>query len=158
VLGILDKGHTRADVDEALAILDDAGLPLRPTFVAFTPWTTRADYLALIDWIESRDLIDHVDPIQLALRLLVPPGSLLLSHPEMQEHLGAADRGPGANKLTYAWTHPDPTMDRLQRDVFAAVEKGATFADVRVLAAAPPPIVHKRVRGRPPRLSESWFC
>lgn len=157
VLAILDKGHTRADVDAALAILDDAGVPLRPTFVAFTPWTTRDEYLALIDWIESRGMIDHVDPVQLALRLLVPPGSLLLDHPEMKPHLGALEPA----KLTYAWTHPDPAMDRLQRDVFAAVEKGATFADVRALAAAPPPqppAAGKRVRGRPPRLSESWFC
>ena len=157
VLAILDKGHTRADVDAALAILDDAGVPLRPTFVAFTPWTTRDDYLALIDWIESRGLIDHVDAVQLALRLLVPPGSLLLDHPEMKPHLGALEPA----KLTYAWTHPDPAMDRLQREVFAAVEKGATFADVRALAAAPPPkppLATKRVRGRPPRLSESWFC
>lgn len=157
VLAILDKGHTRADVDAALAILDDAGVPLRPTFVAFTPWTTRDDYLALVDWIESRGLIDHVDAVQLALRLLVPPGSLLLDHPEMKPHLGALEPA----KLTYAWTHPDPAMDRLQRDVFAAVENGATFADVRALAAAPPPqppLGTKRVRGRPPRLSESWFC
>jgi radical SAM superfamily enzyme YgiQ (UPF0313 family) len=157
VLAILDKGHSRADVDEALAILDGAGLPLRPTFVAFTPWTTRSDYVELIDWIESRGMIDHVDPIQLALRLLVPPGSLLLSHPDMQPHLGALE----PERLTYAWTHPDPAMDRLQRDLFAAVEKGATFADVRALAAAPlprQPTAAKRVRGRPPRLSESWFC
>jgi hypothetical protein len=56
-------------------------------------------------------------------------------------------------------------MDRLARDVFAAVEKGATFAEVRALAEAAAqrpapvePITHKTVRGRPPRLSESWFC
>ena len=78
MLAILDKGHTRADVDEALAILDAAGVPLRPTFVPFTPWTTLDDYLELIDWIERARLIEHVDPVQLAMRLLVPPGSLLL--------------------------------------------------------------------------------
>ena len=161
VLGILDKGHTRADVDEALAILDAAGVPLRPTFVPFTPWTTLDDYLALIEWIEARGMIDHVDPIQLAIRLLIPPGSLLLDHPETQPHLGALE----PEKLSWAWTHPDPRMDRLAHDVFAAVEGGADFAGVRALAeaaAARParrdPIVHKAVRGRPPRLSESWFC
>jgi radical SAM superfamily enzyme YgiQ (UPF0313 family) len=161
VLRILDKGHTRADVDEALAILDAARVPLRPTFVPFTPWTTLDDYLALIDWIEARGMIDHVDPIQLAIRLLIPPGSLLLDHPETRPHLGALE----PEKLSYAWTHPDPRMDRLAHDVFAAVEAGAVFADVRALAEAaaarPPrvePIVHKTVRGRPPRLSESWFC
>ena len=162
VLAILDKGHTRADVDAALAILDDAHVPLRPTFVPFTPWTTLEDYLALIDWIDARGMVEHVDPIQLAIRLLIPPGSLLLEHPETTPHLGALE----PEKLSYAWTHPDARMDRLAHDVFAAVEEGATFADVRALAeaaAARPPsaraaIEHKTVRGRPPRLSESWFC
>jgi radical SAM superfamily enzyme YgiQ (UPF0313 family) len=161
VLAILDKGHTRADVDEALAILDAARVPLRPTFVPFTPWTTMDDYLQLIAWIESRGMVEHVDPIQLAIRLLIPPGSLLLEHPDTRPHLGALEPA----KLSYAWTHPDARMDRLARDVFAAVEKGATFAEVRALAEAAAqrpapvePITHKTVRGRPPRLSESWFC
>jgi radical SAM superfamily enzyme YgiQ (UPF0313 family) len=161
VLAILDKGHTRADVDAALAVLDGAGVPLRPTFVPFTPWTTLDDYLALVDWIDARGMVEHVDPIQLAIRLLLPPGSLLLDLPETKPHLGALEPA----KLSYAWTHPDARMDRLAHDVFAAVEGGATFADVRALAEAaaerPPttePIVHKSVRGRPPRLSESWFC
>src|SRR5205814_2195218 len=38
VLAILDKGHTRADIDTALAVTRAAGLSLRPTWVAFTPW------------------------------------------------------------------------------------------------------------------------
>ena len=161
VLAILDKGHTRADVDEALAILDAAGVPLRPTFVPFTPWTTLDDYLALLDWLEARAMVDHVDPIQLAIRLLLPPGSLLLDLPETQAVLGPLE----PEKLSYAWTHPDPRMDRLAHDVFEAVERGGAFAEVRRLAEAaarrPPtaaPVEHRRVRGRPPRLSESWFC
>ncbi|HEX8950608.1 MAG TPA: radical SAM protein, partial [Polyangia bacterium] len=164
VLAILDKGHTRADVDAALAILDEARVPLRPTFVPFTPWSTLDDYLALVDWIDARGMVEHVDPIQLAIRLLIPPGSLLLAHPETLPHLGALEPA----KLSYAWTHPDPRMDRLAHEVFAAVEGGATFADVRALAEAAAsrsphaartaPLEHKTVRGRPPRLSESWFC
>ncbi len=162
VLRLLDKGHTRADLDEALAILDAAGLPLRPTWLPFTPWTTLDDYLDMLDWIESHAMIDHVDLVQLAVRLLIPPGSKLLSLPEMQAVLGPLE----PEKLSYAWTHPDPRMDRLAHDVFSAVAEGAHFADVRALAraaAALPQlsttaIVHKRVRGRPPRLSESWFC
>ena len=91
VLAILDKGHTRADVDRALAILDDAGVPLRPTFVPFTPWSTLDDYLALLDWIDAHGLIEQIDPIQLAIRLLMPPGSLLLEHPETRPYLGALE-------------------------------------------------------------------
>src|SRR5437867_1690586 len=39
VLTHLDKGHTKADVIVALAILRAAGIPLRPSFVPFTPWS-----------------------------------------------------------------------------------------------------------------------
>jgi hypothetical protein len=162
VLRLLDKGHTRADLDEALVILDAAGLPLRPTWLPFTPWTTLDDYLDMLAWIESHAMIEHVDLVQLAVRLLIPPGSKLLALPEMQAVLGPLE----PEKLSYAWTHPDPRMDRLAHDVFAAVADGAGFADVRTLtraAAALPQlpataVVHKLVRGRPPRLSESWFC
>jgi radical SAM superfamily enzyme YgiQ (UPF0313 family) len=160
VLRILDKGHCRADVDAALAILDDAGIPLRPTWVAFTPWTTLRDYLDVLDWIESRDMVEHVDPIQLAIRLLIPPGSKLLPLPETQAVLGALE----PERLSYAWRHPDPRMDQLASDAFAAVERGATLADLRRLAEAAagtppsPPLATKRVRARPPALSEAWFC
>jgi hypothetical protein len=72
-------------------------------------------------------------------------------------------------RLSHRWTHPDPRMDRLAHDVFAAVEAGAGFAEIRRLAEAcaarapshaqaAQPVVHRRVRVRPPRLSESWFC
>src|SRR5581483_1857056 len=88
VLGILDKGHTGAQVVEALHATRAAGITLRPTWVAFTPWTTLESYRAWLDFVEAEDLLDAVDPVQYGLRLLVPPGSLLLAHPEMQRHLG----------------------------------------------------------------------
>jgi radical SAM superfamily enzyme YgiQ (UPF0313 family) len=161
VLALLDKGHTRADVDEALALLDAAQLPLRPTWVPFTPWTTLGDYLEMLDWIAAHGMVEQVDPIQLAIRLLIPPGSKLLALPETQAVLGPLE----PQKLSYAWTHPDPRMDRLAHEVFVAVADGARFAEVRALAytaAARPlptaPIQHRHVRGRAPHLSEAWFC
>ncbi|MGZ3715456.1 MAG: CUAEP/CCAEP-tail radical SAM (seleno)protein, partial [Ktedonobacterales bacterium] len=63
VLRHLAKGHSRDDVVEALHIVNDAGIPLRPTFVAFTPWTTANDYLDLLDFIAEHDLIEHIDPV-----------------------------------------------------------------------------------------------
>ena len=45
VLERLDKGHTKADFVRALAVMRKHGLEMTPTFVAFTPWTTRATYL-----------------------------------------------------------------------------------------------------------------
>ena len=121
VLAILAKGHTRADVEEALRLTRDAGLALRPSFVPFTPWSGLEDYRALLGFIENRDLVDSLDPVQLSIRLLLPPGSLLLDRPETAPFLGPLD----PDRFTYVWTHPDPRMDALQLAVSALVERAA---------------------------------
>ncbi|MGH7531314.1 MAG: CUAEP/CCAEP-tail radical SAM (seleno)protein [Gemmatimonadales bacterium] len=170
VLANLEKGHSRADVPRALHAVRAAGIALRPTFVPFTPWATRADYLDLVDFIAAHDLVDHVDPVQYSIRLLVPPGSLLLARPAIQPFLGPLD--PAA--FTYRWTHPDPRMDALQRTVSAVVAEAArsgepaavTFQRVRALAtdAVGVPVRPGGVRRPPPerpipaRLTEPWFC
>lgn len=170
VLRELDKGHTRAGAIEALAILDQAGIPMRPSLLPFTPWTTLDDYLDLLDFFASRRLLEQVDPVHFAIRLLLPPGTALLDRNAGAPWLGTLD----AAAFTYRWRHPDPRMDALQRDVAAAVEAGeragadpaATFAEIEALAygyagLAPP----ARMRGdtqdaryASPRLTESWFC
>ncbi len=168
VLERLAKGHSPEDVPAALAILDAAGLALRPTLVAFTPWTTLDDYLAVIDFVEANGLQQHIPPIQLAVRLLVPPGSPLVDAPDAATWLGALDPAD----LGYKWTHPDPRMDALYAVVSARVAEAdareelpvATYAALRALAltAAGRPVVPAAVRGRlrpaPPALSENWFC
>ena len=55
-----------------------AGLALAPTFIPFTPWTTRESYRELLAVLLEQDLVENVAPIQLALRLLIPNGSRLL--------------------------------------------------------------------------------
>ena len=170
VLLHLDKGHTRADVAELVRLLRETGLSLRPTWVAFTPWTTLDDYRAMLDFVEAEGLIDAVDPVQYSLRLLVPPGSLLASHPAMRAHLGPLVEVA----LSYAWSHPDPRMDALQADVARVVEAAAeahdddavAFDRVRALADAMAGAPSRRLEGiaarpdraRPPRLTEPWFC
>lgn len=168
VLARLDKGHTRAGVDEVLDILSAAGIALRPSFVAFTPWTTLDDYLELLQFVAARHLIDHVDPVQFSIRLLVPPGSLLLK--EAADWLGRLDQ----ESFTYRWQHPDPRMDELHRQVTRIVERAVqrnedaatTFARICETAQAmrgdegflkwlPPEAILRR---RPPRLTEAWFC
>lgn len=169
VLRRLDKGHTRADVMAALAVLDEAGIALRPSLLAFTPWTTPADYLDLLDWVEGEGLAEHIDPVHFAIRLLVPPGSALLEQPETAAWLGELD----AANFTYTWRHPDPRMDELHAAVAALVEQATrqrwpateTLAALRALAE---PLAGRRPGGRParvavrrappPRLTESWFC
>jgi hypothetical protein len=170
VLANLEKGHSRADVFEALAIMRQVGIALRPSLVSFTPWTTLDDYIDVFDVVELEGLIDHVDPVQYAVRLLIPPGSLLLQRPAVQPFLGALDQAA----FSYRWTHPDPRMDELHRAVSSLVEKAAktdadpalTFEQLRALAAAvrdgrEPAAVTCRLpltRSRSPRLTEPWFC
>jgi hypothetical protein len=168
VLVHLAKGHTRADIVEAIRLTRAAGIALRPTWVAFTPWTTLAGYREWLDFLATEGLVDHVDPVQYGIRLLVPPGSLLLELPAMTPHLGGLV--PGG--FHHRWTHPDPRVDRLAEAVAAAVtaaaeheeDAGLTFDRVRGLAAvaagvgAPPSLALAEGRPRPPRLTEPWFC
>lgn len=170
VLRILQKGHTRADVLAAVAATREAGIALRPSFVPFTPWTTLEAYAEMLRLIAQEQLVDAVDPVQYAVRLLLPPGSPLVDDPEVVPHRGARD----AALFSYRWTHPDPRMDALHADVSAAVETAArcgedpadTFGTVWGLAhgalngaariESPPEV--DRNRCRVPRLTESWFC
>ena len=170
VLAHLQKGHTREDVALALALTREAGIALRPTWVAFTPWTTVDDHRAWLDYLETEALIDAVDPVQYGLRLLVPPGSLLLESEGMKPYLGPLEQ----ETLSHRWTHPDPRMDTLQAETAAAVARAveekadapAIFDRVRALAAAaagvpaPTPVAGGMSKGRtrPPRLTEAWFC
>src|SRR5262245_6479625 len=179
VLAALDKGHCAADVPRALDIVRAAGMSLRPTFVAFTPWTTMDDYLDLCRFIRDRDLEDEVDPVQLSLRLLVPPGSLLLDAPDIAPSIRPSIRPFLApldeQALSYRWAHPDPRMDRLEADVAALVDAAtagaeapaATFGRIHRLAAiaaglpdeAPGLLAVRRKPRRPaPHLTEPWFC
>src|SRR5262249_50719819 len=87
VLAILDKGHTREQAFRALALARAAGIALRPSFVMFTPWTTLGDFCDVLAWIDREALVEHVDPVQFTIRLLVPPGSLLEQHEAMRPHL-----------------------------------------------------------------------
>jgi hypothetical protein len=171
VLEHLAKGHRRTDIAEALHLTREAGIALRPTWVAFTPWTTLADYRELLDFVRTEGLIDDIEPVQYSLRLLVPPGSLLLDSPAMRPHLGTLDQ----ETFSHRWTHPDGRMDALQAAVTAVVTEAAergedaavTFERVRTLAddaagipgdARPGPLPLAPDRPRPPRVSEPWFC
>ena len=166
VLKILDKQHSRADVESALQLVSQTGITLRPTWVAFTPWTTRSDYLEMLEFAETNDIIDHIDPVQYSIRLLIPPGSWMADLPETKPHLGALDEA----SFTYRWPHPDPWMDELQKSVAQLVERdaaneedpGQTFYRIWELARAGEPVrPASRLsadRERAPRLSESWFC
>jgi len=111
--------------------------------------------------MQLHKMFGAVDPIQLALRLLVPNGSLLLD-------ALAPFLVDGNDALSRAWAHPDPRMDALAAASMALADEQAD---------APPADVHARLwrltaeaAGQPlrapaevsapavPRLTESWFC
>ncbi len=170
VLAHLEKGHTSTDVAEAFELMEQANISLRPSLLPFSPWETLDSYSALLNFFEQHHFIEHIDPVHLSIRLLVPPGSALLDRPDTGAWLGELD--PSA--YTYRWQHPDPQMDALHQQVAVVVEQAATceadtidtFFRIKALTHA--------VRGQDfsveqamqeygqrkilPHLSESWFC
>ncbi len=169
VLVRLDKGHTRSDVEAALAALDDVGVPMRPSLLPFSPWEDLDGYREILRFIAMHDLFGHVDPVMMAIRLLIPPGSAILDDPERDAWLGELE----PETFSYRWTHSDPRMDRLHRLVSAVVETAnreqspnrETFAriwsatwDVAGEAEYAPLPAPQVQRPKPPRLTESWFC
>ena len=165
VLERLAKGHTHADFQAVVAHCASIGLPLSPTFVAFTPWTTIDGYAAMLREIERLGLVGHVAPIQYAIRLLVPEGSLMLDLEEIRARITHFD----ARSLTHVWRHEDARVDVLQQAIerFAGTRLNASRADVfaRVWALAhdaagiaPPPREPMPSRATIPYLNEPWYC
>ncbi len=173
VLALLEKGHTRADFTAAAEECRRVGLTLVPTFVPFTPWTTHGGYRELLDMVDRLGLVDHVAPIQLAIRLLRPEGSRLLELPEVRRLVGPFDHAT----FVYPWDHPDPGVDRLQADVMklvagaAGTPRAETFRAVQRLAGTTGggDSCHQSpagaasdgampARATVPYLNEPWYC
>lgn len=167
VLAYLDKGHRAADFAVAAGLLRQAGIAMRPTFVPFTPWTTLAGYIRLLENVARLGLIESTAPVQLSIRLLVPQGSRLLSLPGFRQRLGEFDR----TALGYPWAHADGRVDALQQAVQAcaagadAVRRAQreTFCEIWALAfaalgrrAPEPPVGPADTPA--PGLSEPWYC
>jgi hypothetical protein len=168
VLSALRKGHSAADAAEAVRIVREASVDLRPTLLPFTPWTELADLPALFAFAEEHDLIEQIDPVQYTLRLLIPPGSAILRGQEPRPWLGRLD----PEQFGWSWTHPDARVDELWRASSALAAADAervadpleTFERLRALAhdaagRGPAPVsAARRPRRQPPRLTEPWFC
>ncbi len=160
VLDRLEKGHTRAGFEEAARLQEEAGITLNPTFIPFTPWTTSQGYQRLLRSIRDLDLVSHVAPVQLTLRLLVPGGSRLLELPDVRERIVGYDE----EGLAHAWVHEDPEVDRLHDRARRIVETAAAsneprervfsrLLDLSGVAEAPRP-----ARIAVPYLTEPWYC
>jgi len=169
VLRKLRKNHTRADFFRVMELCRQNGITLQPTFVPFTPWTTREQIPDLFEQLQRLDLVEAVAPIQLAIRLLIPAGSLLLELDEVRKAVGEFD--PRA--LVYPWRNPDPAVDGLcneLQEIVAAGEKlkrsrAATFEKMwRVVNRAAQRVPEEPMQSLPvsraavPYLNEPWYC
>jgi radical SAM superfamily enzyme YgiQ (UPF0313 family) len=167
VLERLAKNHTNDDFARAVALCRAAGIALAPTFVAFTPWTTLEGYIALLKRLLELDLVESVPPIQLAIRLLIPQGSLLLELPDLQAHIGAFD----PKLLGFPWKNPDLRVDRLQLVVQELVAQSEAQGSSRreiftriwrlgheALGVETPTLTDSGMGAPIPRLSEPWYC
>jgi radical SAM superfamily enzyme YgiQ (UPF0313 family) len=165
VLALLRKGHTRADFLAVVDLFRSLGLTLAPTFVAFHPWTTLASYCDMLDVIEHEQLVDHVAPIQLGIRLLIPQGSRMLELEDVRQAAGGFDPGT----LTFRWTHRDPDVDRLHEEIVAEIGSRLTaqrrelFDTISRLAHDRAGIARAQVaplaaRATIPYLNEPWYC
>lgn len=170
VLDRLDKGHHGEDLAVAIEALRCAGVEPRPSLLPFTPWTERRDLVELLDFVLAYDLVWNVDPVQYAIRLLLPPGSPLLEDPDVAD----AVLGYDPTELGFSWRHRDPLLDELAHELSRLAESLAdkpyddAYQAVRSLVfhalgerdpGPPPPRSLGRGDGPSrPRLSESWFC
>jgi radical SAM superfamily enzyme YgiQ (UPF0313 family) len=169
VLEIFDKRHTHADFIASVRMLQELGIGLNPTFVAFTPWTTLEGYVRFLTEIAELGLVQNVSPIQYAIRLLIPKGSKLLELPEVTELVQPYDPG----SMAYPWTHTDPAVDALQRDVLALTAQAVAGStprqrffkelwDLATRAAGTAdrerPTSHRPAGPPVPQLSEPWYC
>ena len=165
----LQKNHTRADFFHVVEECKGAGITLQPTFVPFTPWTTFAQYRDLLEQLHRLELIEAVAPIQLGIRLLIPPASKLFELDEIRKLVGPFD--PRA--LVYPWKHANPEIDALAeeaQDIVAASERlkrsrAATFQRIwhaASLAAGnsveEPALPLLASRATVPYLNEPWYC
>lgn len=170
VLARLAKSHTRADVIAVAGHMRAIGLTLHPTFVAFTPWTSLQGYRDLLRGIAALGLVDHVSPVQLAIRLLIPRGSLLLELDDARSLVGPFD----GEALVHPWRHPDPRVDAMQAALEQMVagatadgnSRGEIFARAWELAGLPLEEAPRELvavgeaNARPPvpYLTEPWYC
>ena len=164
-LEILDKGHTVEDMVRALDVVRSAGIHLRPSWLPFMPWTAKDHITTLFRFIAENDLVGVTDPVQMAIRLLIPGGSLLEEHPAVVPFL----RGYDSAGLTWQWAFADPEVEQMSKDlesIAAAASDcgehfhstlGSMWTAVEAITGdtlGPVPAIGTSA----PRLTESWFC
>jgi hypothetical protein len=163
-LEILDKGHDVDGMVEAIGVLRGAGIHIRPTWLPFLPWTGPADIAAIFSFIGDHGLAGATDPVQMAIKLLIPRGSLLEDHPAVVPHL----RGYDGSALTWRWEFSEPESAVLQKEMETIAADASDCGQEAAMTLNEMRMAIEAVTGHPlspftgtspsPRLTESWFC
>tara|TARA_B100000945_G_scaffold321601_1_gene337442 strand:+ start:2957 stop:4360 length:1404 start_codon:yes stop_codon:yes gene_type:complete len=168
ILDLLDKGHTRLDIERTTKMFQEIDLVWRPSLLPFTPWTSIDDFLDLLDFVRRNDLINNIDPVQFSLRLLIPPNSVFYKSYSQASWMSNLD----ASNFTYIWHHPDLNMEILWSGINDLVRESYkldssyydTFIEIEKFAyelAGKDMSFSKFVTQRrpiPAGLTDSWFC
>lgn len=107
VLDEVYKEMTVPMIEEAIALVRDAGLKLNPTFIMFNPWIGLEDIVLFNEFVAKNELEDLIDPVQYETRLHLYKGSPLLRSPSIKA-LKLTER-----EFDFDWEHPDPRVDEL---------------------------------------------
>ncbi len=163
-LDILDKNHTAEDMARAVGVLRSAGIHVRPTWLPFFPWTTPEHMVDIVRFLDRHGLWSATDPVQLAIRLLIPEGSLLENHPAVAPHLTAYR----PESLSWSWEFENATIERMHAEIDSIAAEGSdcgaesieTLATIRdrIGAMAGVDFGPMPVSAPTPRLTETWFC
>ena len=167
VLLKLAKGHTKDEVIMATEFLHGLGITMHPSFLPFNPWTESQDLAEILDFCLEFGLEDVVEPVQFGIRLLIPPGSLLLELQDPNLIVKAYDDG----QMGYLWNHVDPSIDDLAKIVATSAELATmnklanveALREIRQLAyqfigKEPAEIEPKSRLALQTKLTEPWFC
>jgi hypothetical protein len=117
--------------------------------------------------LADQELIENVQAIQLAIRLLIPAGSRLLELPEIATIVGDFDR----KALAYPWKNPDPCVDPLQSRLESMIQAETKIGHARqqifaeairladqAMGRATPDFEPLPDRATIPYLTEPWYC
>ncbi|HEX6287436.1 MAG TPA: CUAEP/CCAEP-tail radical SAM protein, partial [Acidimicrobiia bacterium] len=113
---------------------------------------------------DRHDLVGATDPVQMAIKLLIPRGSLLEDHPSITPHLDGYDDAA----LSWRWDFADPETALLQKELEAIAANASecgqatalTLNEMReaVARASGIALAPFRESSPAPRLTESWYC
>lgn len=164
-LDVLDKGHSVEDMSRAIGLVRSAGIYIRPTWLPFVPWTEPDHVADMFRFIDDHDLGSSTDPVQMAIKLLIPRGSLLEEHPKVLPHLETYD----PESLTWTWKFSDPDTELIQKELEVIAAEASDCGEHITETLEEMRQTVSRLTGEnlgvfgpsyddAPRLTESWFC